>query len=80
MSVTHSQLEAPPLNDDTSAVGANDREAETNQNWNPGSAQFQDCTWEMFEKIKDEGFQKIGIYRKEGLNGNSLSEIHKWWN
>ena len=32
MSITHSQLEAPPLSDHTSAVGANDREAETDQN------------------------------------------------
>ena len=32
MSITHSQLEAPPLSDHTSALGANDRGAETDQN------------------------------------------------
>ena len=32
MCITHLQLEAPPLSDHTSAVGANDREAETDQN------------------------------------------------
>lgn len=32
MGITHSQLEAPPLSDHMSAVGANDREAEAGQN------------------------------------------------
>ena len=31
MSITHSQLEALPLSDQTSAVGAKDREAETDR-------------------------------------------------
>ena len=44
MSITHSQLEAPPLSDHTSAVGANDRAAETDQKWNPASTQLSPKT------------------------------------
>lgn len=68
MSIIHLQLEAPPLSDHPSAVGAKDREAETDQNWNPASTQLSPKTvhdkyvWEN----KRWRIPENGIYHKKG--------------